>query len=72
VRALSAAFYPNDTQTIEECTAACSPYLYAGAEYGRECWCGDSFGAGSVLAPDSDCDMVCAGDQYEYCVPAID
>ncbi|KUJ22208.1 uncharacterized protein LY89DRAFT_729673 [Mollisia scopiformis] len=66
-RALSAASYPNDTQTIELCVAACSPYLYAGAEYGRECWCADSFGAGSVLAPDSDCSMTCAGDQYEYC-----
>jgi len=66
-RALGAAFYPSDTNTIEDCVAACSPYLYAGAEYGRECWCGNSFGAGSAPAPDSDCSMVCTGNQYEYC-----
>ncbi|CZR57380.1 related to beta-1,3 exoglucanase precursor [Phialocephala subalpina] len=67
VRALGAASYPNDTNTIESCVAACSPYLYAGAEYGRECWCADSFGVGATLAPDSDCSMTCAGNQYEYC-----
>ncbi|KAF8849870.1 heme peroxidase [Acephala macrosclerotiorum] len=67
VRALGAASYPNDANTIESCVAACSPYLYAGAEYGRECWCADSFGAGATLAPDSDCSMTCAGNQYEFC-----
>ena len=67
VRALGAASYPSDTNTIEACVAACSPYLYAGAEYGRECWCADSFGAGSTISPDSDCSMTCAGNQYEYC-----
>ncbi|RDL39745.1 uncharacterized protein BP5553_04085 [Venustampulla echinocandica] len=67
VRALGSASYPSDTQTIEACAAACAPYKYAGAEYGRECWCADSFGAGSVLVPDSDCSMTCAGSQYEYC-----
>lgn len=66
-RALSEAFYPSDWQSIEQCVTNCSPYLYAGAEYGRECWCADSFGAGSVLAPDSDCSMTCSGNQYEYC-----
>ena len=24
------------TQSIESCVAACSPFMYAGAEYGRE------------------------------------
>ncbi|KAI9051067.1 hypothetical protein LZ554_005175 [Drepanopeziza brunnea f. sp. 'monogermtubi'] len=67
VRALGSATFPSDTNTIESCVAACSPYKYAGAEYGRECWCSDSLGVGSVLAPDSDCSMRCAGDQYEYC-----
>ncbi|KAH8801571.1 heme peroxidase [Xylogone sp. PMI_703] len=66
-RALGAAFYPSDTQTIESCVASCKGYLYAGAEYGRECWCGNSFGQGAVLTSDSDCSMTCVGDQYEYC-----
>ncbi|EKD15864.1 hypothetical protein MBM_05875 [Drepanopeziza brunnea f. sp. 'multigermtubi' MB_m1] len=67
IRALGSVTFPSDTNTIESCVAACSPYKYAGAEYGRECWCSDSFGIGSVFAPDSDCAMRCAGDQYEYC-----
>ncbi|TVY18408.1 WSC domain-containing protein, partial [Lachnellula arida] len=67
VRALAAASYPSDSNTIEACVAACSPYMYAGAEYGRECYCADSFSAGSAIAPDGDCSMTCAGNQYEYC-----
>jgi len=67
VRALGAASYPSDTNTVEQCVAACSPYKFAGAEYGRECWCADSFGAGSLQVADSDCSMTCAGDKYEYC-----
>jgi len=67
VRALSAASFTNDLMTIEKCAAACSQYKYAGAEYGRECWCGDSFGAGSSLTADSDCSMTCTGSEFEYC-----
>ncbi|CAG8960213.1 hypothetical protein HYFRA_00012731 [Hymenoscyphus fraxineus] len=69
VRALSSAFYPTDSQTVELCVAACSntPYKYAGLEYSRECWCADSFGLGSTLVSDNDCSMSCAGDKYEYC-----
>ncbi|KAL5329263.1 hypothetical protein ACEPPN_002774 [Leptodophora sp. 'Broadleaf-Isolate-01'] len=36
-------------------------------EYGRECWCADEFGAGSLLVPNADCSMTCAGDPYAYC-----
>lgn len=69
VRALGAAFYPTDSQTVELCVAACAttPYKYAGLEYARECWCADTFGTGSTLVPDTDCSMSCAGDAYEYC-----
>lgn len=66
-RALAAAFYPSDTLTIEECVASCSGYKYAGAEYGRECFCADTFTAGSELVPNTDCYFTCAGSQYEYC-----
>lgn len=30
-------------------------------------YCGNSLNPGSVAAALSDCNMVCAGDQYEYC-----
>merc|ERR1711881_391681 len=67
VRALSAASFPSDTNTVESCVASCAGFKYAGMEYGRECWCADEFGTGSVLVPNADCSMTCAGDQYEYC-----
>ncbi|KAF4635933.1 hypothetical protein G7Y89_g2164 [Cudoniella acicularis] len=66
-RALSSAFYPNNTNTIALCASECSAYTYFGAEYGRECWCGNSFGAGSVITQDSDCSITCAGDPTSYC-----
>jgi hypothetical protein len=30
-------------------------------------YCGNSLNTGSVSAPESDCNMVCAGDPFEYC-----
>ncbi|KAH8672637.1 hypothetical protein BGZ60DRAFT_282514 [Tricladium varicosporioides] len=68
-RALNSAFSASDAMTVEQCITSCSSggYRYAGAEYGRECWCGDSFGTGSSLVLDGDCSMTCAGDKYEYC-----
>lgn len=67
VRALSGALYANDSLTIQMCAQACSAYTYFGAEYGRECWCGNSFGAGSTLVSDKDCTKVCGGDSTQYC-----
>jgi hypothetical protein len=67
VRALSSAFYPSDTLTVAQCVAACKDYKYAGAEYSHECYCSNSFSAGSVLAPDADCSMTCAGNTNTYC-----
>ncbi|KAK1782113.1 hypothetical protein QBC45DRAFT_345145 [Copromyces sp. CBS 386.78] len=66
-RALSAAVSATDEMTLEACSAFCSAYTYFGVEYSRECYCGNSFNAGSVAAPDSDCSMTCAGKPTEYC-----
>ncbi|KAF7536340.1 hypothetical protein G7054_g4595 [Neopestalotiopsis clavispora] len=68
-RALSAFSYVGDTMTLESCQAFCSAKgsTYFGTEYGRECYCGESFGAGSVAAPASDCTQLCAGNKLEYC-----
>lgn len=66
-RALGDASYPSDSNSIAQCAASCSAYKYFGAEYGRECWCGNTFGAGSVLTSNSDCSMTCAGYSTEYC-----
>ncbi|KAE8454102.1 hypothetical protein EG329_005025 [Mollisiaceae sp. DMI_Dod_QoI] len=66
-RALQGAFFPNDANTIAMCTQECYPYKYAGSEYGRECWCGDSFQGGATLVSDDQCWMPCAGDAGEIC-----
>ncbi|PVH81496.1 copper radical oxidase [Cadophora sp. DSE1049] len=67
VRALSGAASANDLMTIEMCAASCAGYTYFGTEYGRECYCGNSFGTGSTVAPTTDCSFTCAGNAYEYC-----
>ncbi|TPX11566.1 uncharacterized protein E0L32_007777 [Thyridium curvatum] len=59
---------PNPNKTVAGCIASCNPqYKYAGVEYGGECWCGNSFSAGSVVAPITDCNMICNGNATEYC-----
>ncbi|KAI1093594.1 putative glyoxal oxidase [Rostrohypoxylon terebratum] len=69
VRALSLFTYADDGMTLDSCEAFCSDKAttYFGVEYARECYCGNQFGTGSVSAPASDCNMLCAGDQSEYC-----
>ncbi|KAI1344989.1 putative glyoxal oxidase [Xylariaceae sp. FL0016] len=68
-RALSLYTYANDSMTLQTCQAFCATHgtTYFGTEYGRECYCGNSFNQGSVSAPATDCNMLCAGDNFEYC-----
>lgn len=56
-----------DDMTLEKCAETCSGFKYFGAEYGRECYCGNEFGAGSEEADAADCGMACAGDAKEFC-----
>jgi hypothetical protein len=50
-------------------------YQYAGIEYGRECWCGDTLDLGgnrsavtvAAKVVDSECDFRCPGNQAEFC-----
>lgn len=66
-RALSGATFAADTMTLEDCRTFCSAYTYFGVEYARECYCGNSFNAGSVTRPASECSMTCAGNPFQYC-----
>lgn len=68
-RALSLFTYADDAMTLSSCEAYCSDKgtTYFGVEYARECYCGNKFETGSVSAPPGDCNMLCAGDQNEYC-----
>ncbi|PMD64690.1 WSC-domain-containing protein, partial [Hyaloscypha bicolor E] len=66
-RALSDFAYYNDTMTVEACVNACSAYTYAGIEYGRECYCGNTINPGGGPAPTTDCSFLCPGNSLEYC-----
>lgn len=70
MRALTGASFAYDTMTLESCAANCTAagnFAYFGVEYARECYCGNSLAASSSEAPDSECNMLCAGDATEYC-----
>ncbi|KAL8931128.1 MAG: hypothetical protein Q9208_000232 [Pyrenodesmia sp. 3 TL-2023] len=58
---------PGATLTNKLCAAACSGFNYFGTEYSGECYCGDTLGAGAVLATDGGCSMTCNGNASEYC-----
>lgn len=66
-RALGAETYASDSMTLESCAAFCQGYAYFGTEYARECFCGNSFGAGSVAAAAGDCSMTCSGNAGNFC-----
>ncbi|OCK77835.1 copper radical oxidase [Lepidopterella palustris CBS 459.81] len=69
-RTLTVPEYPG-TMTIELCTSTCKTagYIYAGVEYGGECYCGNAFANGGGPAPDGSagCNMPCAGNGQETC-----
>lgn len=39
-------------------------YLFAGAQYGRECFCGNSYGK---YGQGTSCYIKCSGDPYQNC-----
>ncbi|KAL2064478.1 hypothetical protein VTL71DRAFT_4972 [Oculimacula yallundae] len=65
-RILSEAFFPNDVNTIEKCADACYPFNYAGAEFGRECWCGNDI-KDAFNIDEANCNMPCSGDSQQAC-----
>ncbi|KAF7933528.1 uncharacterized protein EAE98_003237 [Botrytis deweyae] len=66
-RALASKASDAGNMTLESCEASCIGYTYFGTEYGRECYCGNAFSAGSVSAPNTDCNFPCAGNSSEFC-----
>lgn len=64
--------------TIPKCLSRCSAYKYAGVEYGRECWCGNTVnfngtvkeGSGGTVGKNvsnSECSFKCPGNSSEFC-----
>ncbi len=72
-RTLSGAVQSTDTNTNQACAAFCTSrgYKYAGSEWRRECWCGNSFAATrapkTTVASLALCNYKCTGDQSQNC-----
>lgn len=66
-RALGDAQTAYTGMTVEKCAAYCSGYTYMAVEYMSECYCGNTIGAGAVLATDNGCSMACSGNSSELC-----
>jgi hypothetical protein len=72
-RTLSGATESSDAMTNERCTAFCEArgFKYAGTEWRRECWCGNSYAPtrqpATTIASLAKCDYKCTGDQAQIC-----
>lgn len=67
MRAFGAKATAGDDMTVAKCAAFCTGYTYFGVEYAWECYCGNTFNTGSVVAPQAECNMLCGGDQCTTC-----
>ena len=69
-RALTGAFFAADSMSIATCLTYCGGkgFQYAGVEYGRECYCGNSLQNGASLTSTStNCQMPCFGNPSQSC-----
>ena len=53
--------------TVVYCLSFCGSNMFAGLEYGRECWCAPYLNANSAKLPDASCNDPCAADSAEVC-----
>jgi len=65
--AASAAVSPN--MTVETCIAFCTAgdYIFAGVEFGQECYCDSTIQIPGVKTSLSSCTQPCAGNSEEIC-----
>ncbi|KAG6009640.1 hypothetical protein E4U21_001704 [Claviceps maximensis] len=66
-RALAESVLAEDNMTNGLCADWCKKYEFFGTEYGRECYCGNNLAASSLVVPATECRMLCAGSNTEYC-----
>lgn len=72
-RTLSGATESSDDMTNERCMAFCAGqgFAFAGTEWSRECWCGNSVAPtripATTLASLATCDFRCSGDNAQLC-----
>lgn len=67
-RVLPTLLINGTTNTPSACVAAAAAqgFLYAGVQYGAQCWGGNMHGTQGT-APEADCNMTCAGDATQKC-----
>ncbi|KAJ7364637.1 copper radical oxidase [Mycena albidolilacea] len=55
--------------SLETCTTACfgAGMPFSGAEFADECYCGSAIANGGIPESISTCNMVCAGNNSEFC-----
>ncbi|KAH0559498.1 hypothetical protein GP486_003989 [Trichoglossum hirsutum] len=69
-RALSGfVFTDSASMTPGLCVFTCKKrgFIYAGVEYGRECYCGASLAGSSTERLKEECNMLCSGNREEFC-----
>lgn len=68
-RLLSGPSTTNPQMTVELCVNYCVSQgaSWAGMEFGDECYCGNSLPTTAVVELESSCNMLCAGNNKEYC-----
>ncbi|KAI5779378.1 hypothetical protein EDC01DRAFT_621661 [Geopyxis carbonaria] len=68
-RQLSTQLFSRDTTEAGVCTSACAggtkAWIFAGLQYHRECWCGDTLPA--LRVPDANCNFDCTGAGDQMC-----
>ena len=69
IRVLPNYMGSKSSNTPQSCMELCSlkGYLYAGVEYGSECYCGNEVPSYARLTQDSECHYGCAGDKNQMC-----
>ncbi|CAE6482201.1 unnamed protein product [Rhizoctonia solani] len=71
-RVLSGRSFTSGSLTLDQCISTCDQggFLYAGAEYGSECYCGNSIstanGGGAEVSA-SECSTNCTGNSQQKC-----
>ncbi|KAJ7500409.1 WSC domain-containing protein [Mycena galericulata] len=68
-RTLAASVTVGPNMTVETCIAFCTAgdYIFAGVEFGQECYCDSTIQIPGVKTPSTDCAMACAGNPSEIC-----
>ncbi|KAL2069825.1 hypothetical protein VTL71DRAFT_14504 [Oculimacula yallundae] len=59
--------YTDDDSCIYKCKQAGAGYIYAGVEFGGQCFCGTYVNSAATKKPESDCNMACTKTKTQAC-----